>query len=211
MTKPMLILIGAGGHARSCIDVIEQQGYFQIAGLVGTPEQMDNQHANYGYAVIGVDDDLFNLAKSYQYALITIGQMQSAEHRIRLYQHTEQLGFQFPTIIAPTAYVSRHSTLGAGTIVMHGAIINSGASVGNNCIINSRSLIEHDARVEDHCHISTGAIVNGDVMVGAGSFIGSGSVIKQGIAIGRDCLVGMGVGVRHDLTNCTQFTGYDKA
>jgi len=211
MTKPQLLLIGAGGHTRSCIDVIEAQCNFQIAGLVGLSEQRGAQYANYGYAVIGADSDLLNLAKIYQYALITVGQMQGSEHRIRLYQQATQLGFQFPTIIAPTAYVSRYSTLGAGTIVMHGAIVNAGASVGNNCIINSRALIEHDARVEDHCHISTGAILNGDVTIGTGSFIGSSSVIKQGITIGRYCLVGMGLGVRHDLADCTQFTGYDKA
>ncbi len=211
MTKPQLILIGAGGHTRSCIDVIEEQGYFQIAGLVGFPEQRDAQKLDYGYAVIGADSDLSSLAKTYQYALITIGQMQTAKHRIRLYQQVTQLGFQLPVIIASTAHVSRHATIGGGTIVMHGAIVNASASVGNNCIINSRSLIEHDARVGDHCHISTGAILNGDVTVGAGSFIGSGSVIKQGITIGRDCLVGMGLGVRHDLAECAQFTGYDNA
>lgn len=209
MTKPMLILIGAGGHARSCIDVIEQQDCFHIAGLVGLPEQRGAKYTDYGYPVIGVDDDLFSFAKSYQYALITIGQMQSSEHRIRLYRQTVQLGFQLPVIIAPTAHVSRHAVIGGGTIVMHGAIVNAGASIGENCIINSRSLIEHDTKVEDNCHISTGAILNGGVTVGAGSFIGSGSVIMQGVAIGRDCLVGMGMGVRHDLSNCTQFTGYD--
>ena len=208
MTKPQLILIGAGGHARSCIDVIEQQGYFKIAGLVGFPEQRASQHVDYGYAVVGVDCELINLAKTYQYAIITVGQMQSSQHRIRLYQEATKLGFQLPTIIAPTAHVSIHSTLGAGTIIMHGAIVNAGASVGSNCIVNSRALIEHDARVEDHCHISTGVILNGGVTVGAGSFIGSGTVIKQGITIGRDCLVGMGLAVRHDLTNCTQFTGH---
>ena len=207
MSKPRLILIGAGGHTRSCIDVIEQQGCFEIAGLVGLPAQRDAQHADYGYAVIGVDSDLFDLVKIYQYALITIGQMQSSRDRIRLYQQAIQLGFQFPAIIAPTAHVSRHSTIGAGTIVMHGAIVNAGASVGNNCIVNSQALIEHDARVGDHCHISTGAILNGDVAVGAGSFIGSGSIIKQGVTIGSDCLVGMGLGIRHDMTNCTQFKG----
>ncbi|NBV71342.1 MAG: acetyltransferase [Burkholderiaceae bacterium] len=210
MTKPKLILIGAGGHARSCIDVIEQHGYFQIAGLVGLPEQRYAEDSDYGYAVIGTDGDLFNLAQIYQYALITIGQIQSSEHRIQLYQQAKQFGFQFPTIIAPTAYVSNHSTLGAGTIVMHGAIVNAGASVGNNCIINSCALIEHDARVEDHCHISTGAILNGDVTVGAGSFIGSGSVIKQGVAVGKNCMVGMSLGVRHNLADSVQFRGYDK-
>ena len=29
-----LILIGAGGHCLSCIDVIELQNYYRIAGLV---------------------------------------------------------------------------------------------------------------------------------------------------------------------------------
>jgi len=40
MSKPSLILIGAGGHAHACIDVIEQQDKYQIAGLVGMPEEM---------------------------------------------------------------------------------------------------------------------------------------------------------------------------
>jgi len=208
MTKPSLILIGAGGHARSCIDVIEQQGFFQIAGLVGIPEQ---QHTQYlGYAVIGTDSDLPEFAKMYQYALISIGQIQTAEHRIRLYQQATKLGFQLPVIIAPTAHVSQHATLGAGTIVMHGAIINAGVRVGRNCIINSRALLEHDSNIEDHCHISTGAILNGDVTVGDGSFIGSGSVIKQGVAIGESCLVGMGLMVRNNLSDHAYFTGYNK-
>lgn len=208
MSKPGLILIGAGGHARSCIDVIEQQGQYQIAGLVGLPEQRHTQQL--GYAVIASDDALDELAKSYQYALITIGQIRTAEHRLRLYQQAAQCGFQLPVIIAPTAHVSRHAAIRAGSIVMHGAIVNAGARVGNNCIINTRALIEHDTNVEDHCHISTGAILNGDVTVGAGSFIGSGCVIKEGVAIGKGCLVGMGHTVRHKLADYAHFTGHAK-
>lgn len=208
MTKPSLILIGAGGHARSCMDVIEQQGHFKIAGLVGLPDQKHAQQ--FGCAVIASDDELPELAKTYRYALVTVGQIQTADHRIRLYRQATQLGFKLPAIIASTAYVSRHATIGAGSIVMHGAIVNAGAKVGNNCIINTRALIEHDAAVEDHCHISTGAILNGGVTVGAGSFIGSGSVIKEGVALGKGCLVGMGLAVRHSLTEHTRFTGHDK-
>jgi sugar O-acyltransferase (sialic acid O-acetyltransferase NeuD family) len=208
MTKPSLILIGAGGHARSCIDVIEQQGQYQIAGLIGMPDEVQTQHL--GYAVIGTDSNLPELANTYQFALITIGQIQTAEHRIRLYQQAIQLGFQLPIIIAPTAHVSRHATFGEGSIVMHGAIVNAGARVGNNCIINTRALIEHDATVEDHCHISTGSILNGDVTVGAGSFIGSSSVIKEGVAIGKGCLVGMVLTVRHNLSDNSHFTNHDK-
>lgn len=208
MSKPSLILIGAGGHAHACIDVIEQHGQYQIAGLVGMPEEMHAQHL--GYSIIATDRNLAELAKAYQYVLITVGQIRSPDSRIRLYQQATELGFQLPVVIAPTAHVSRHATIGAGTLVMHGAIVNAGARVGNNCIINTRALVEHDATVEDHCHVSTGAILNGNVCIGAGSYIGSGSVIKEGVSIGKGCLVGMGLSVRHNQADHARFVGNDK-
>ena len=196
MTKPSVILIGAGGHARACIDVIEHLDTFDIAGLIGNEEEL--QHECLGYRVIATDSDFPKLAKQYQYALITVGQIESALVRQRLYDQALAIGFKLPTIISPTAHVSRYAEVGDGTIVMHGAIVNAGARVGNNCIVNTNALIEHDATVADHCHISTGVIVNGDVSIGFGSFVGSGSVIKQGITLGSRCVIGMGLAVRHD-------------
>ncbi|MDB4409459.1 acetyltransferase [Gammaproteobacteria bacterium] len=207
MSKPSVILIGAGGHAHACIDVIEHHGQYQIAGLVGMQEEMHSQHL--GYAVIATDAELPQLAKDYQYAFITVGQIRSPDTRIRLYQQAIQLGFSLPVIIAPTAHVSDHATIGAGTIVMHGAIVNAGARVGKNCIINTRALVEHDATVEDHCHISTGTILNGSVSIGLGSFVGSGSIIRDGITLGKNCVVGMGLCVRHNQADNTKFVGHD--
>lgn len=206
MSKPGLILIGAGGHARACIDIIEQQDQYQILGLVGLPEELHSYHL--GYEVIATDAALAELAKEAPYALITTGQIQSAKLRVSLYQQATLCGFQMPAIIAPTAHVSCHASIGAGSIVMHGAVVNAGAKVGNNCIINSRALLEHDTTVDDHCHISTGAILNGGVSVGAGSFIGSGCVIKEGLSIGEDCLVGIGLTLRHAIAESTRFTGH---
>lgn len=202
-----MILIGAGGHAHACIDVIEQHGRYQIAGLVGMQKEMNARHL--GYEVIATDADLAALARDYQYALIALGQIESPDRRIDLCQRVVELGFTLPAIIAPTAHVSRHASIGAGSIVMHGAIVNAGARVGMNCIINTRALIEHDATVEDHCHISTGAILNGSVTVGSGSFVGSGCVIRDGINIGERCLVGMGLCVRHDQADHARFLGQD--
>jgi sugar O-acyltransferase (sialic acid O-acetyltransferase NeuD family) len=205
MSKPSLILIGAGGHAHACIDVIEQHGGYGIAGLIGMTHEMHDIHL--GYAVIGTDADLSELSKTIPYALITLGQIKSPAKRILLHQQVVALGFHLPTIIAPSAYVSHHASICAGTIVMHGAIVNAGASVGKNCIINTRALLEHDATVGDHCHISTGAIINGNTMIGSGSFVGSGSVIKEGASLGQNCLVGMGLAVRHNLLDNSKFVG----
>ena len=62
MSKPGVILIGAGGHAHACIDVIEQQGQYQIAGLVGMKHELQANH--FGYAVIATDADLPRLAQT---------------------------------------------------------------------------------------------------------------------------------------------------
>jgi sugar O-acyltransferase (sialic acid O-acetyltransferase NeuD family) len=195
LSKPSLILIGAGSHAHSCIDVIEHLGTFNIVGLIGIEEELQSEYM--GYQVIGTDCDLPQLAAQYRYAIITVGQIKSPLVRHRLYEQALSLGFKLPSIISPTAHVSRYAVVEDASIVMHGARINAGAKVGKNCIINTNALIEHDATVEDHCHISTGAIVNGNAKVGSGSFVGSGSVIKEGITLGSNCLVGMGVAVRH--------------
>ena len=36
-----LILLGAGGHAKSCIDAVEAGGVYHIVGLIDAPEKLD--------------------------------------------------------------------------------------------------------------------------------------------------------------------------
>jgi sugar O-acyltransferase (sialic acid O-acetyltransferase NeuD family) len=198
-----IVLIGAGGHAASCIDVIENEGRFRIAGLVGMASELHQRLC--GYEVIATDADLRKLAQEYRCALITVGQIKSAEDRVRLYRQAREAGFEMPAVISPHARVSGHASIGDGCIVMYGALVNANAKVGSNCIINSRALVEHDAQVGDHCHISTGAILNGNVRVGASSFIGSGTVTKHDVSVGTGCLVGVASVIRHDLADGTTY------
>ncbi len=179
--KKQIILVGGGGHCKSCIDVIEQEGRFEIAGIVDVPAKMGSKVLTYN--IIASDDDLDQLVLQFEYFLITIGQIGTPGPRQVIYNHLKNLGAKFPVILSPHAYVSKYASLGEGTIIMHHALINAGAKVGNNCIINSKVLIEHDAIIGDHCHIATGAIINGDVIVGGESFIGSSVITKQGIEL----------------------------
>jgi len=176
-----IILIGGGGHCKSVIDVIEQEGRFKIAGIVDKPELLGSKL--FGYLIIGNDSDLDDLAKKYQYALITVGQIKSPLLRIKLFELAVKSGFILPTVVSPRAYLSKHAMVDKGSIIMHDALINANAKVGENCIINSKALIEHDVIIKDHCHISTNVVINGNVVVGSGSFIGSGAISKEGIKI----------------------------
>lgn len=172
-----IILIGGGGHCRSVIDVIEQEGLFSIAGVVDRSEKLGEEVLN--YPIIGSDSDLNSLVKRYQYALVTVGQIKSASLRVSLFNKAVEAGFSMPSIVSPNAYVSKHAILGRGTVVMHGALINAGVAIGDNCIINSKALIEHDCRISEHCHISTNATINGGSLVGKESFIGSGATTRE--------------------------------
>lgn len=196
MNQAQILLVGAGGHARACIEVIEQEGRFAIAGLVGLPHEVGSRIL--GYQVLGMDKDLPSLLSYYTHALVTVGQIKNPEPRIRLFDLLQQNGSSLPVIVSPRAYVSPHATLGAGTIVMHGVVVNAGAVVGRNCIVNSQSLVEHDVVIGDHCHIATAAAINSGVHIGSGSFIGSNSSVRQCIKIGECCLIGMGQQVLAD-------------
>jgi sugar O-acyltransferase (sialic acid O-acetyltransferase NeuD family) len=187
MDDKKIILIGGGGHCRSCIDVIEQAGEFEIAGIIDLPGMTDSRI--FGYAVMGTDEDIEALSHKYKNFFITLGYIKSPKRRIELYDFIINLGLEIPSFVSPQAYVSPHASIGQGTIIMHNAVVNAGAVIGNNCIINSKALVEHDAVIGNHCHISTGAIINGGVSVGDSTFFGSGAVSVQNAVIPPDSFI----------------------
>lgn len=211
MTQPTqsLLLLGAGGHAASCLDVIELEGRFAIAGLVDAARAAGE--VVLGHRILGTDAELPRLRATVANALVGVGQIQSADLRVKLFGQLDALGFGLPAIVSPRAYVSRHARLGRGTIVMHGAVVNAGAVIGDNCIVNSQALVEHGASVGDHCHVSTGAAVNGDARIGSRTFIGSGATVREGIEVGEGCVIGMGEIVFAACTAGTRVTGGRKA
>lgn len=181
MEQNKLILIGGGGHCKACIDVIESEGKYEIEGILDAPSKIGEKVLD--YSIMGTDEMIESYAlKGYSF-LLTIGQIGRSELREKIYKQLKLIKANIATVIAKTAYVSRHATIGEGTILLHHVIVQAAASIGPNCIINDMALIEHDVVVGEHCHISTGAILNGGVQVGKGSFIGSGVVTKQYITI----------------------------
>lgn len=185
--KPKLILIGGGGHCKSCIDAIEQENRFEIAGIIDLPVKVGETVL--GYPIIACDTDIPKFINSENYFLITLGQIKSPTLRKKTFNLLKNCNANIATILSPLAYVSKHAEIGEGTIIMHQAIVNANAKIGSNCIINTKSLIEHDAVIGNHCHISTGSIINGGCIVGDGTFYGSGAVSKEYIKIPKNSFI----------------------
>lgn len=179
--KERIVLIGGGGHCHSVIDVIEQTNKYEIIGIVDTKENIGKKVLD--YKIIACDDDLETIFLSCKNALITVGQIESNKIRVKIYNNLKKIGFNLPVIISPLAYVSKHSSIEEGTIIMHHALVNANAKIGKNCIINTKALIEHDCVIGDNCHISTASVLNGGVRVKENSFFGSNATSKQSIEI----------------------------
>ena len=178
MLKKNLMIFGIGGHARSCIEVVENSNFI-IKYLVYDKKKYHNIfYKNYKQ----IQEK--NLSKKYQnmYGLVGVGQIKSASIRKKIFK-TMSKKMKPAIVISKLAHVSKKSKIGAGTIIMHGCIINSNVTIGKNCIINTGTIIEHDCVIGDNTHISTGATINGGVTIGKECFIGSGSTIKETVTI----------------------------
>lgn len=199
-----LLLIGAGGHGKACLEVAESTASFNVLGFIDAAHR-----ENFcGYPVLGNDDYIYEAIKSGTHVsfLIAIGKINSAV-RIKLFERITAAGGKLATLQASTAYVSGRSVIGAGSIVMHHAMVNSNAQVGVNVIINNKALIEHDSIIGAHTHISTGAIINGTCTIGERVYVGSNAVVSNNITIASDVIIGAGAVVIKDITEAGTFAG----
>lgn len=198
-----IILIGGGGHCKSCIEVIELDRKYNIFGIIDKEDRV-NTH----YNLLGNDSMIPVLAKTPQnHFLITAGQVKTASLRKRLFDLVQNNHGKFATIVSPYSLVSRSTFIHEGTIIFHNAIVNIDVKIGRNVIINNNSLVEHDCVIGDHCHISTGAVINGGCNIGNEVLVGSNSVIIQYINITSKVVIGAGSVVIKDITESGVYAG----
>jgi sugar O-acyltransferase (sialic acid O-acetyltransferase NeuD family) len=205
MNKPKLILVGGGGHCKSCIDVIELEAKYDIVGILDLPEKKGEKIL--GYEIIGSDNDYEKYIQEGCEFLITVGQIKSAIIRKIIFEKLNILSAKIATVISPRAYISQYAVLGTGTIAMHNVFVNAGVNIGANCILNSNCNIEHDVVIGNHCHISTGAFVNGDCKIGNEVFIGSNGTISSQVNVGDNVVIGAGTLVIKSITDNQKAVG----
>ena len=159
-----LLIIGAGGHGKVVAEIAESLGYREIAFL-------DDNHP----AAIGKIEEMETFIRQYSDAFVGIG-----NNRLRgeLLQRLSECGYRIPTLIHPTAYVSRSASIGAGTLVEPMAIVNANSCIGDGCIISVGAIVDHDASIGQCCHINAGAVISAGSAVEELQKIDAGEVVK---------------------------------
>ena len=181
--KKNFALIGAGGHAKVIIEIIEEMG----DGIEMINDSASSLSTLHGYKVTD------ELPAHNSPVIIAIG-----NNKLRK-KIASEMGNEFGSAIHPKANLSTRCSIDKGSVVMAGATINSNVVIGKHCIINTNASIDHDCLIGDFVHISPGASLAGNVTVGEGSQLGIGSSVIPGIQIGKWVTIGAGAAIIENI------------
>jgi len=87
-------------------------------------------------------------------------------------------------LIHPKSYISRHSTVGPGTILAPFSLISPYCRIGKNCFINSFSSIGHHSHIGNSNVFCPYSVASGNCKISNNNFFGTGAVIYPKISIG---------------------------
>lgn len=194
MSAKQVILIGAGGHARALIGLLNSAN-INVAYVV-------DEKARPGEA-IGTVPVLKVLPEDQCPLILAIG---DSHHRERQFSYHKNRLY-LPALVHPAAFTDCESTIGDAVQVFAGAYLGPFCHIDDNCIINTHAIIEHEAKVGAHSHIAVGAKLLGRSRVGARCFIGANAVIKDNVSTCDDVIVGANAFVNTSITEPGVYVG----
>lgn len=203
MNRP-LIIVGAGGHTKSLIDILQSQAV-KILGITDTDVNKHNEKL-LGFSIVGEDKVILQYHPESLFLVNGIGMVQS-RHREEIFRFFKRSGYNFAQVIHQSAVVSSNAELLEGVQIMAGAVIQPGCSIGANSIINTGALLDHDTVIGAHVHIAPGVTISGGVQINNGTMVGAGATIIQGIEIGANSIVAAGAVVTRDVPESTMVMG----
>jgi len=211
MPKPhSLVLLGAGGHAKVVSALAEACGY-ELVGVCDPALAQQKVTWWEDMPVLGGDDAVSAMDHTMVGLLNGVGCKPGDPLRKRLYERMKAVGFQFPSLVHPTAWMHPKTSLGAGVQVMAGAIIQPGCVIGENTIINTGASVDHDCRIGSHVHIAPGAVLCGQVSLADSAYVGAGAVLIPGVDIGVRTIVGAGLTVRRNIDSDQVYKAKDQS
>lgn len=193
MIKGKIFIFGASGHAKVVIDIIERQNVYEIAFLIDDNTTLKGTEI-YGYRVLGGKQEL--IESNIKCGVVAIG-VNHARKNVSAW--LTKTGFELICAVHPSAQIGRGVVIGAGSVVMAGAVINSDSFIGSGVIVNTRASIDHDCMIGDGVHIAPGVTLCGTVTVGELSFVGAGATVIPNRSIGKQVTVGAGSTVVKDV------------
>jgi sugar O-acyltransferase (sialic acid O-acetyltransferase NeuD family) len=196
--RPKILIVGASGHAKVIIDIVEHQGTYEIAGLIDSFREPDMRLM--GYTVIGSENAIPALLTDASLigGIVAIGHNWTRHNMVRRIRVLAP-AFAFCNAIHPSARVGREVSIGCGVAIMAGVSVNPGTHLGDFSFLNTNSSVDHDNILGEFSCLQPNAATGGNVKIGAFSAVSMGANVIHGITIGSHTVVGAGSTVLSDI------------
>lgn len=194
-----VLIIGAGGHSKVIVDILQQNMEYEITGLI----DQAGKSGFWGIPVVGSDDDLLRLRNEMHvdYAFVALGNGQLRE---KVTQKAMAAGYELVNVVSKDAIISSRARIGRGTVIMPGAVVNADVVIGDGCIVNTNASLDHECQIGDYTHVAPGCALSGKTVIGRQCMLGTGCRVIDGISIGDHTIIGAGAVVIDSFAgNCT--------
>ena len=189
MRTKEIYALGIGHNTPVFIDLAESCGY-KIIGLYHYNEERTGE-IDHGFTILGSFDDLFSQKDLCgMNFLLTMG---NNNIRTELAKKIISLGGCIPSLIHPTAIISRFATISStGVYISPFTYVQADSIVERNTIILSHVNISHNTHIGQSCFIAGGAIIGAYTTVEDYVFIGQGALSISGKVshIGKHSYIG---------------------
>jgi UDP-perosamine 4-acetyltransferase len=193
-SRPVL-LIGAGGHARVCLEALLDMGDLDVIGAVSAD---GTGIAGLGVPVLGTESDVGNITQSHDRITLCVAIGDNATRKAVSRRLTES-GHIVTQAVSRFAMISRTASCGAGVQLLPGSVVNAATELAAGTIVNTNASVDHDCRVGEFVHVAPGAAIGGGVTIGDLAFVGLGARVLPGLTIGAGATVGAGAVVIADV------------
>ena len=198
------VILGAGGHGRVVLDIIQQAKKHKPVGFLDNSEALHGRRVD-GLPVLGGLERLPELKeRGIGTAIVAIG-----DNGIRraLAGQLEEAGFQLLNAIHPSAQLAGSVTIGKGVVIAAGALVCAHCQIGDYAILNTGCIVDHESMIGTATHICPGVRLAGHVTVESGAFLGIGATVVQNIRVGFEAVVGAGSVVIQNVDPMTTVVG----
>ncbi|MFN6121087.1 MAG: acetyltransferase [Actinomycetes bacterium] len=197
-----VLLVGAGGHARVCLEAFLDHGHDVVGAVSGDGTAIDG----FGVPVVGLDAEVDTVAASLGVDRVFVAIGDNAA-RAAVTHRCDADGLVHATAVSRFACVSRSATVHDGAALLPGAIVNAATVIGRGVIVNTNASVDHDCRIGEFVHVAPGVAICGGVRVGAGTLVGVGARVLPNVTIGARAVIGAGAVVVHDVPDGAMVTG----
>ncbi|NNE73497.1 MAG: acetyltransferase [Acidimicrobiales bacterium] len=208
-----LVIVGAGGHGRETLDIIEainaataipathptHPGLIHFVGFFddGVPDALLLARRN--VETVGTVADLAERDEEF---VIAVGD--PATRRVIAATLARPAA---SALVHPESTLGSDIELGDGVLIAARAALTTNVRLGAHTHCNPGVVVSHDCRVGDFVSLSPGVILNGNVSIGDDVLVGAGAVLLPGVTVGDRATIGAGAVVVDDVDPDTTVVG----